>query len=151
MADEEELPFLLDLSQLNLKISASEVVDSVGDFMSGSISAKGEKNKLVKVTLTGSLPSPSKITLKSNDFMAISEIKGSTFVMGKNSVAIHINGIWTLESSKENTFGVTTVLLREAGPITIKVAFILPQDVNEFFVSYPALVSGKVNLSGAHK
>ncbi len=145
MANEKELPFLTDLSKLNLTIIASEIVDSVGDHNSGTISVSNEEEKkLVLVTMSGHLPKPSKVTLRSNDFAAVVQTKA--FATGPRSVATNIGGFWVIEPDRPGVLGVRTAILREAGPIIVKAAFILHKSFREFSVSYPALVTGSASL-----
>ncbi len=150
MAGDKELPLLLDLSKLKLKISSFETVDSVCELGNGCISAKGEEQSLVVVTLTGFLPKPSMVSLQSDDFAA-TPAQGTIWRTSNRSVAVSVNDTRVVQKREPGTGGIFAVPLKKAGPITIKVAFILRKNLNEFLVSYPAFAGGRIVLSGERK
>jgi len=85
-AAEDALPPLLtDLSQLNLQVSGTEVVDRIDDAMSGhrSVTDKEQQN-LVVVTLDGALKAPSTIALNANDFIAVKADQPFFQVLGRS-------------------------------------------------------------------
>jgi hypothetical protein len=152
----EELPLFIDLAPLNLEVIKTEVVDKISTSVleSRTLSAK-EGNRLVIVTLKGNIPSPCKIMLWSTDFAAIviSEKMATTDDKGRNdsylfsssqqqSTAIALDSsFWDIPPSNKHLLMYHNFY--NPGPITIKVAFILPATVDKFIVRYPSLARGK--------
>ena len=146
---EDHPPLLLDFSQLKLKVSSSEVADSVCNTSLECVLPKEGENRLVVVTLSGFLSKPSMVSLQANDFAATpaSVIEVGFWRPSERSVAINLNGIWVVEEA--NKHGIVAVPLTTTGPITIKVAFLVRENTSEFFVSYPALVAGRASVAAA--
>ena len=142
---DEDPPFLLDLSQLKLKIVSTELVTEVGDFLSGTLSSGDENEKLVVVTLSGNIPRTCRLSLQSDEFMAVTETP--QFATMTRSLGIYFTGTWTV--SKNNSVSVFSSIKNEPGPISLKVAFALPKDVQAFSVSFPGLIGKKAILSTA--
>ena len=151
----QELPFLMDLAKLKLEVTNTEVVDQISSSSFGrddtTISAK-EGYKLVVVTLKGIVLHPCIITIAAREFSAIYEEettnnKGEkeTRLSVKLSDAIARDDSWSIfQVAFSET---TTCYIKEPGPIILKVAFILPEKITNFFVRYPALAKGKAAIS----
>jgi len=146
----QELPFLMDLAQLKLEVTNTEVVDQISSFFT-TLSAN-EGDKLFVVTLIGIVTDPCQIIIGAEEFSAIYEEettnnkseKGTRLYL-KGSAAIAKGNIWVISSV--NVRVTTTYPIEEPGPIIIKVAFILPEKITNFFVRYPALAKGKATIS----
>jgi len=137
-----ELPFLMDLAQLKLEVTNTEVVGQISGFFA-TLSAK-EEYKLVVVTLKGIVTDPCQISINTGEFSAIYE-KG-TGLNVKVSGAIAKDDSWSVPQVGSS---ITTICyIKEPGPIILKVAFILPEKITNFFVRYPALAKGKATISG---
>ena len=149
---EEELPLLMDLAQINLEVinTEIEVQISTTGYQSVTLSSKAGY-KLVIVTLTGIITSPCRIASGTSEFTAIYE-KVTTNDEGekkfrvsiKVSDAIAKDDSWAIPP--EGARITTTYFIRETGNIIIKVAFVLPEDVDNFFVRYPTLAKGKASI-----
>jgi len=151
----QELPFLMDLAKLKLEVTNTEVVDQISSSSFGrddtTISAK-EGYKLVVVTLKGIVLHPCIITIAAREFSAIYEEETTNnkgeketrpYVMVSDAVAI--GDQWAIPSVGSRV--TTTYYIKEPGPIIIKVAFMLPEKITNFFVRYPALAKGKATIS----
>ncbi|MBZ5621724.1 MAG: hypothetical protein LAQ69_23800 [Acidobacteriia bacterium] len=149
LAAEDHPPLLLDLSQLKLNVSSSEVTPSLCDMSGGCVFAKEGEQKLVVVTLSGFLQKPSMVSLLANDFAA-TPADSSFWRTSDRSVGINLNGIWTLDKGNQ-AMGIVAVPFSASGPIAIKVAFLLKMNTSEFFVSYPAFVVGRASVSAIQK
>ena len=60
------------------------------------------------------------------------------------SVAIAKDDSWSI--APEGAQVVSTNYIREVGPIILKMAVILPEEINNFYVRYPALAQGKATI-----
>jgi len=142
----QELPFLMDLAQLKLEVTNTEVVDQISSFIT-TLSAK-EGYKLLAVTLKGIVTGPCIISIGPEEFSAIYKKettdnkgeKGTTLLI-KLSSAIAKDDSWSISSATSSYY------IYEPGPIILKVAFILPEKITNFFVRYPALAKGKATIS----
>ena len=146
----QELPELMDLAQLKLEVTNTEVVGQISSFNT-TLSAN-EGYKLVAVTLKGIVTHPCKITIETGEFSAIYEEettnnKGEkeTSFRIKVSAAIAKGDSWSIPPVGGRV--TTTYYIREPGPIILKVAFTLPEKITNFFVRYPALAKGKATVS----
>jgi len=140
----QELPFLMDLAQLELEVTNTEVVDQIlSSYGLNTVTLKaGEGIQLVVVTLKGIVPHPCRIIIKNSEFSVIYEKETSLHI--KVSLAITNNDSWSV--SPEG-FSVSDIFIKEPGPIILKVAVILPEEITNFFVRYPALAKGKATIS----
>ena len=146
----QELPFLMDLAQLKLEVTNTEVVDQISSFNT-TLSAK-EGYKLVVVTLKGIVTHPCQISIGTAEFSAIYgeeatnwEGEKVTILYVEVSAAIAEDDSWSI-----SRVGATITLfyyIKEPGPTILKVAFILPEKITNFFVRYPALAKGKATIS----
>jgi len=145
-----ELPFLMDFAQLKLEVTNTEVVDQISRF--NTTLSVNEGYKLVVVTLKGIVTGPCQISIETREFSAIYEEettnnKGEkeTRLSVKLSDAIARDDSWSIfQVAFSET---TTCYIKEPGPIILKVAFILPEKITNFFVRYPALAKGKAAIS----
>jgi len=145
----KELPLLMDLAQINLEVKDAEVINEISSY-DRTISAKGGY-KLVAVTLEGNVNKPCRIAFNNFQFAAIYEeystkykAEGEFIVHIKESSAIAKNNSWSL--APEGGIVTTTYYIYESGPIFLKVAFSLPEEIFSFYVLYPTLVKGEVTL-----
>ena len=157
ISQEPELPFLTDLAQLELEVTNTEVVDQISSSSFGRDDTKlsaWEGYKLVVVTLKVIVIHPCIITIETREFSAIAiyeeettnnkgEKETRSYVMVSDAVTI--GDQWTIPSVNTRVFTVNPI--KEPGPIIIKVAFILPEKITNFFVRYPALAKGKATIS----
>lgn len=141
-------PLLLDLSQLNLKVTSSEVVESVCEPSGRCVQAKDTEHKLVVVTMSGFLKKPSMVSLLANDFSA-TPVDASFWRTTDRSVGIYMNGFWTLDKGSNQEMGIVAVPFSAAGPITLRVAFPIRQNTGEFYVGYPAFAAGRASAAAA--
>lgn len=144
LVGQDHPPLLLDLSQLKLKVSSSEVVDSVCTFeRSACVSHVEGENKLVVVTLSGALAAPAMVSLQVDDFSA-TPADATFFRPSTRSVAVNVNGFWAVDKGKEKEIVGGP---QKAGQIAIKAAFLLKPETSAFVVSYPALVAGRASAA----
>jgi len=137
----QELPELMDLAQLKLEVTNTEVVGQISGYNT-TLSAK-EGFKLFVVTLIGIVTEPCQIIIGAEEFSAI--YKKETNFSSKVSDAFANDDSWSVPPEG---FSVTSKFpIKEPGPIIIKVAFILPEKITNFFVRYPALAKGKATIS----
>jgi hypothetical protein len=141
---EDHPPLLLDLSQLKLKVSSLEVVDSVCNTSLECVTHNEGENRLVVVTLSGVLAKPSMVSLQANDFAA-TPADANFWRTSERSVAVNVTGFWVLTGEKQGILAAP----QKTGPITIKVAFLLKANTSEFFVSYPAVAEGRARVVAA--
>jgi len=145
----QELPELMDLAQLKLEVTNTEVVGQISGYNT-TLSAK-EGFKLFVVTLIGIVTEPCKIAIETREFSAIYE-KEITNNKGEKETSLDVivsdavatGDSWSIPPVGARTFTVCPI---KAGPTIIKVAFILPEKITSFFVRYPALAKGKATIS----
>jgi len=145
----QEHPFLMDLAQLKLEVTNTEVVVQISDFDT-TLSAK-EGYKLVVVTLKGIVTHPCQISIGTGEFSAIYEEEATNWEGEK--VTILYVGV-SAAIAKDDSWSISQVgakitlfyYIDEPGPIIFKVAFILPEKITSFFVRYPALAKGKATI-----
>ena len=141
----QELPFLMDLAQLELEVTNTEVVDQISSSygLDTITLSANEGYQLVVVTLKGIVPHPCRIIIKNSEFSVIYEKETSLHI--EVSSAITNNDSWSVPPEG---FSVTSdIFIKEPGPIILKVAVILPEKITNFFVRYPALAKGKATIS----
>ena len=146
----QELPELMDLAQLKLEVTNTEVVGQISSYNT-TLSAK-EGFKLFVVTLIGIVTEPCQIIIGAEEFSAIYKKettdnkgeKGTTLLI-KGSAAIARYDSWSISQVGHSL--TSFYYIKEPGPIIIKVAFILPEKITNFFVRYPALAKGKATIS----
>jgi hypothetical protein len=142
---------LADLAVLRLEITDSELAKEIVAYdptsRSNSRLRVPDGFKLVVVTLGGTAPSwcPCVVSMQNSEFTAVFEHRiqtagallwpgiGSSWQMGPEG-----RGIVTY-----HVFGV------QPGPVTLKVAFAIPDVVDTFLVRYPTLAKGKATVSGS--
>ncbi|GAJ20676.1 unnamed protein product [marine sediment metagenome] len=111
-----------------------------------------EGYKLVVVTLKGIVPHPCRIAIETRDFSAVYE-KETTNSKGEKEVslgfrvsdAIATDDSWLLIGY--SSYSYRTFYIREPGPIILKMAVCLPEQITNFFVRYFALAKGKATIS----
>jgi hypothetical protein len=141
----QELPFLMDLAQLKLEVTNTEVVDQISSSygLDTTTLSANEGYQLVVVTLKGIVPHPCRIIIKNSEFSVIYEKETSLHI--EVSSAITNNDSWSVPPEG---FSVTSdIFIKEPGPIILKVTVILPEKITNFFVRYPALAKGKATIS----
>ena len=140
---------LMDLAELQLEISSSEVVkDIVGSNMSPAASLRARDGfKLVVVTLKGSAPSscPCVISMQSSEFTAIFEPKAGSRMQTAGAMSGPVNDYWQI--APERGGSVENHALVDPGPVVFRVAFAVPIEVDAFLVRYPTLARGKASAS----
>jgi len=151
----QELPFLMDLAQLKLEVTNTEVVDQISssNFGRDATTTADEGYKLVVVTLKGIVPHPCRIAIETRDFSAVYE-KETSNSKGEKEVSLGFDvsdAIATTDDSwiltGDISYFISILYIREPGPTIIKVAFIFPEKITSFFVRYPTLAKGKATIS----
>lgn len=151
-----DLPLLIDLSQLELKVTDAKVVDHIstgtGGFEETTLSAK-KGYKLVVVSLEGRVQKPGRLTLGATDFAAVYEKetinhngKKRFQVFLQKSGAIAKDSKWVIPRKGYST--VTTYYIYKPGPFTLWVALVLSEEITSFYLRYPTLVQGKILIPG---
>lgn len=149
----KDLPPLMDLAQLKMKVTVTEVIEELpadssaydqDDKAGHGPFVAGDGKKIVVVTLKGNAPRPCSITFRTGEFAAVyeqdgkpgSEIKRNTII--GPAVALASGDSWSVSP------GTTTMLnLYKAGPLVLRLAFVVPDAVSDFQVRYPTLTGGK--------
>lgn len=152
-SEASDLPLLMDIAQLELKVTDTEEADRISSGLLGrttTLSAK-EGYKLVVVSLEGTVQEPCRLPFNTTEFAAIYE-KETTDYEGKKKLQVFVtksSGIeratWSIPPEGAQT--TVTFYIPEPGPITLRVAFILPEEITSFHVRYPALAQGKAAIS----
>jgi len=151
-----DLPLLIDLSQLELKVTDAKVVDHIstgtGGFEETTLSAK-KGYKLVVVSLEGRVQKPGRLTLGATDFAAVYEKetinhngKKRFQVFLQKSGAIAKDSRWTIPPKGSSI--VTTYYIYKPGPFTLWVALVLSEEITSFYLRYPTFAQGKVLIPG---
>jgi len=152
-----DLPLLIDLSQLELKVTDAKVVDHIstgtGGYEETTLSAK-KGYKLVVVSLEGRVQKPCRLTLHTTDFAAVYEKetinhngKKRFEVFVEKSGAIAKDFRWSIPPKGASSV-VTTYYIYKPGPFTLQVALILSEESTSFYVRYPTLAQGKALIPG---
>ena len=148
-SEASDLPFLIDLAQLELKVTDTEIVDHISTSIT-TLSPK-EGYKLVVVSLEGEVQKPCRFTLDTAEFAAIYE-KETTDYEGKKKLDVLVKQssaiervVWSIPP--EDCHIITTFYVHKPGPIILRVAFILPEEITSFHVRYPMLAQGKATIS----
>jgi hypothetical protein len=78
----QELPFLMDLAQLKLEVTNTEVVDQISSSygLDTTTLSANEGYQLVVVTLKGIVPHPRRIIIKNSEFSVIYEKETSLHI-----------------------------------------------------------------------
>lgn len=151
-SEASDLPLLMDTAQLELKVTDTEEADRISSagYQMTTLSAK-EGYKLVVVSLEGTVQEPCRLTFNTTEFAAIYE-KETTDHEGKKQLRVSVKessaierGAWSIPP--EGAKSTVTFYIREPGPITLRVAFILPEEITSFHVRYPTLAQGKAVIS----
>lgn len=138
----------MDLTQLQLEITNTEVVDKISERYGGATLSAKKGYRLVVVTLKGMVNQPCRIAYDPEAFTIIFE--GETTRVGdttetplrfRKSAAAARDDSWAIPP--EDASVVVTDYIYEAGPITLKVAAVLPENVTSLYVLFPALAKGK--------
>ena len=141
-----ELPLLIDLSQLELKVTDAKVVDHIstgtGGYEETTLSAK-KGYKLVVVSLEGRVQKPCRLTLDTTDFAAICEKETINYkgkkgfeIFLEKSRAIAKDFRWSILPKGASSL-VTTYYIYKPGPFTLQVALILSEEITSFYVRLP--------------
>ncbi len=152
-SEASDLPLLMDIAQLELKVTDTEEADRISSGFFGqttTLSAK-EGYKLVVVSLEGTVQEPCGLPFDPTDFAAIYE-KEITDYEGKKELQVRVTkssgieiGTWSIPPEGAQT--TVTFYIPEPGPITLRVAFILAEEITSFHVRYPTLAQGKAVIS----
>ena len=146
----QELPFLMDFAQLKLEVTNTEVVDQISCvFCTDTItfSAK-EGDKIVVVTLKGIVPHPCRITIEPRDFSVIYE-EETTNSKGEKEVSLgfRVSDATSVTGESWGWLLTRSTFTGKPGPIILKMAVCLPEQITDFFVRYPVLAKGKTTIS----
>jgi hypothetical protein len=141
-----EVPaFLHDVGALKLEVKSTEVVTEAREDIR-RLAAKRIQfpletgKKLVIVSATGAALIPCSVLLRGDDFTAIWEAKES--ISFTRSEAFWYGDRWLVGD-------VNAFYIHKAGPISIRVAFVLPSDVASFVVRYPTIMAGRATTPPA--
>jgi len=138
----QEGPLLVDLAQLKLEVTNTEVVDRILG-THAAISAK-EGRKLVVVTLKGTVlaigsGSIYRILIGSDEFAAIYEEEFDTIIEPSVAIAIDDKDKWVIS-------GQSIYYFYSPDSTILKVVFSLPEKTTNFFVLCPTLTKGKATI-----
>jgi|GEM_PF-4927362 len=152
----EKPPELTELAQLKMKVTAVEVKDALydgpSDLAERNIIKADEGAKIVVVTLRGTAPRPCIATFKPTDFSCVYEevapghdaTKERDSVVGP-AVAASFGEPWLF------SLGVRTVSYysyEKGRPVVMKIAFVVPLDVNSLLVRHVTFSAGKAVIPG---
>ena len=143
----QTIPNLTDFAKLNLKIKDMKITDEIS---SGNKTLSAQENeRLIVITLEGEIPFECIYSISDADFNAVCEIE-KTFSIGNmqgkycevvRASAIEINSVWGIPEENEN---IQLACPSKPGPVTLKIAFVLPKYIDNFSISYPTLIQEKV-------
>lgn len=154
-----DLPLLIDLSQLELKVTDAKVVDHIstgtGGFYDEKTTLSAKKGyKLVVVSLEGRVQKPGRLTLDTTDFSAVYEEETINYngqkrfqVFLQKSGAVAKDSRWIIPP-KGASGNFTTYYIYKPGPFTLWVAFVLSEEITSFYLRYPTFAQGKVLIPG---
>ena len=152
-SEASDLPLLMDIAQLELKVTDTEEADRISrvGYPGTTLSAK-VGYKLVVVSLEGTVQEPCGLPFNTTEFAAIYE-KETTDYEGKKKLQVFVTESSGIESATwsippEGARTTVTFYIPEPGPITLRVVFILPEEITSFHVRYPALAQGKAAIPG---
>ena len=154
VAQEDSPPLLADLAKLNLHVVKAEMVEELRtvDMGGETVIAPTGDNVLVVVTLEGLVEQPWRLTLATDSFTAIYEFLDLpdddmlSVGLRRSSGITGWKDRWLLKPDQGNIQ--STAFLRDPGPITIKAAFIIPDDVDTFSVRVPTVAEGEAEVIG---
>lgn len=146
-----DLPLLMDLGSLDLRVINTEVVDRISA-QNITLSTRKKGHKIVVVTLEGTVSKPCRIMFRTSEFTAVYETE-TTNAKGEKKLKSSVETLsafkilknfldWHILPERASSF-VSTNYIYDSGAITFKVAFILPEEVTTFYVRYPTTAKGK--------
>ena len=148
------LPCLLDLGQLRFYVLKTEVVDEISGAKGGEIGTTSASPgyKLVVVTMKGETLSPCVFVANTSKFATTwealkpSEAKGKKEVIPEiiTSFAVDVDKSWFISTEKSRWTRIFRY--QKPGPVVFKIAFMLPEGVDRFFICYPTLAQGKATI-----
>ena len=140
---------LMDLAQLNLAVTDTETIEQISYSPSRyveTISLKADEGqKLVIVNLKGEVPEACFITIGAREFAALYCEKENGTCNIQSSAAISTSGDWLIPP--EGGYLTSGFSISKPGPVYLKVAFILPEEITSFFVRYPTIAKGEARIS----
>lgn len=150
-AEVAELPLLMDIGTLNLRVINTEVVDRISA-QNTTFSTKKKGHRIVVVTLEGTVSKPCRIMFRTSEFAAVYEtettnakgekkLKGSVETLSAIKI-LRNYADWQIVPEKASSF-VSTNYIYDSGAFTFKLAFIIPEEVTIFYVRYPTTAKGK--------
>ncbi len=150
-ATAQPLPLLANLGVLGLSVAGAGTAASISDGIQTQMTARPGA-RLVIVTLRGRARKPCRIAYEAREFAAIYETRPAhggpqPDVQIQLSAAIAEGmGNWVMLA--QGAVGATlTVPIRRAGLVTLRVAFLLPQDVTSFQVRFPTTAGGRASVA----
>ncbi len=155
----EPPPELTELAQLKVKVTAVEVIDTLYDGPSDQaerhIIKAAEGTRIVVVTLKGSAPRPCTATFESTDFSCSYEkpVSGHGGKKERGSaigpaVAASFGEPWTFFPGARTA---SFYLYEKGDPVVLKIAFVVPLDVNNLVVRHPGFSAGKAVIPGKNR
>jgi hypothetical protein len=155
MVQAQDLTPLEDPGELHLKVVSAERVQQIEDVNAHVVNSASPGAQLVVVTLEGSVQKPCRLQLESGEFAVAFEFEAGTGVGGSllkeervhRSLGVSIgDGGWTAARDPIQGSALFMARFPEAGKVTIRAAFIMPETVSEFTVRCPAS-AGRAKVS----
>lgn len=147
-----EMPFAVNTAMLGLKLVSAEVVERLS-FAGGAqrkVLEPGPGKKLIVGTLQGKTLASIKMPIAILDFSAFWVEEQPRSIYGKTvsdrsvqvarAVALETPRGWLIEG--EGLPGSALFYFVEPGPVSLRVAFFLPQGVTHFGIRYPLVAEG---------
>ena len=141
------------MSKLEFKISSTELVNNIICIDSYVFTSSPELH-LAVVTLTGNISEDAIIFINPAGYSAVCCIKeesGYERLKFSFPCAISFHDKWQVVNFlQEKGISQTSIIRLEeekVGPFEIKLGFLIPDKINEFYISYPALISEKAIIS----
>lgn len=140
------LPPLEDLGRLRLRVTSTEVVQSIESEFSSARQLKAQEGfRLVVVTLEGTVPVPALVLFGDWEFSVLYEHEGQVDVRSADATACcDSSSSWFIASEGRSI--TTGTYFEKPGPLTIKVGVVLPEEVTTFHVRYPTLARGQATV-----
>lgn len=155
-----EVPFVLDPGRLDLRVGSVEKVDQIAfpDSAARPPLEPEAGQKLVVVTLEGAVTTaPMRIPIGVMDFSAVWFLDLPRDLFGRpilertvktaRAVALETPLGWLIDM--EGAPAMALFYFMDPGPAAIKVAFMLPEEVDQFGVRFPHLAPGDATVAAA--
>jgi hypothetical protein len=137
-------PDAMDYRPFGLKLGPVTVLKEIIGQMLGKVRVTPtEGSRLVAVTLRGKVPGAISLKIATRDFRA------KFNQTEKEAVSVEYNGIWIVTGNLDGKHSITSSTsfkVEKAGPLSIQVAFELPQAIQRFDLVCNGLTLGAVTI-----